>query len=99
MPEGVQPPVEAVREAVTRALAEDLTPLGDITSSLLPAGTTGKAEFVVRTPGVLAGIACATETFVQVDPGVTTQWLAADGDDADAKQVIGRVGGPLASIL
>jgi len=99
MPAGVQPPIQAVRTAVTRALEEDLTPLGDITSSLLPDGVVGDADFVVRTPGVLAGVACATEAFAQVDPSVVVDWAATDGDDVDSKQVIGHVAGPLASIL
>jgi nicotinate-nucleotide pyrophosphorylase (carboxylating) len=99
MREGVQPPIGAVRTAVARALEEDLTPLGDITSGLLPAGLVGNADFVVRVPGVLAGVACATETFAQVDASVVVDWAAADGDDVDAKEVIGHVAGPLASIL
>ena len=99
MSDAVQPPIGAVRRAVALALEEDLTPLGDITSGLLPAGVMGRAEFVMRTPGVVAGLACATETFAQVDASVTVDWLVADGDDVDAKQVIGRVEGPLASIL
>ena len=91
---GVQPPIDAVRTAVARALEEDLTPLGDITSGLLPAGLIGNADFVVRTPGVLAGVACATETFVQVDATVVVDWAADDGDDVDAKQVVGHVADP-----
>jgi nicotinate-nucleotide pyrophosphorylase (carboxylating) len=89
----------AVRAAVTLALAEDLTPLGDITSSLLPPDVNGDAAFVVRTPGVLAGIACATETYAQLDTAVSVEWTAVDGDEVDAKETIGRVRGPLASIL
>ena len=46
---GVQPPIGDVRTAVARALEEDLTPLGDITSALLPEGLVGTADFVVRT--------------------------------------------------
>jgi nicotinate-nucleotide pyrophosphorylase (carboxylating) len=88
-----------VRTAVARALEEDLTPLGDITSGLLPAGLIGSADFVMRTPGVLAGVACATETFTQVDDAVVVDWAAHDGDDVDEKQVVGHVSGPLASIL
>jgi len=99
MPPGVQPPIDAVRRAVARALEEDLTPLGDITSSLLPEGVVGEADFVVRTPGVLAGCSCASEAFAQVDATVVVDWAATDGDDVDAKQVIGHVSGPLASIL
>ena len=96
---GVQPPIGDVRTAVARALEEDLTPLGDITSGLLPHGLIGEAEFVVRAPGVLAGVACATETFAQVDAQVVVDWAAGDGDDVDAKQVVGHVSGPFASIL
>jgi nicotinate-nucleotide pyrophosphorylase (carboxylating) len=96
---GVQPPIGAVRTAVARALEEDLTPLGDITSGLLPLGVIRNADFVMRTPGVLAGVACATETFAQVDDTVTVDWSADDGDDVDAKQVVAHVSGPLASIL
>jgi nicotinate-nucleotide pyrophosphorylase (carboxylating) len=99
MSDAVQPPIGAVRRAVALALEEDLTPLGDITSGLLPAEVRGRAEFVVRTPGVIAGLACATEAFAQVDPSVSVEWMVDDGDDVDAKQVIGWVEGPLASIL
>jgi nicotinate-nucleotide pyrophosphorylase (carboxylating) len=93
------PPVASIRAAVARALDEDLTPLGDITSALLPSGLQSSAEFVARASGVLAGAACATEAFVQVDASVGVTWLAVDGEDVDAKQVLGHVRGPLASIL
>jgi nicotinate-nucleotide pyrophosphorylase (carboxylating) len=93
------PHLLAVREAVARALVEDLTPLGDLTSSLLPAGATGRAAFVARVPGVLAGTACATETFAQLDDAVTVSWSSEDGDRFGEGAVLGTVEGPLASIL
>jgi nicotinate-nucleotide pyrophosphorylase (carboxylating) len=93
------PPIASVRAAVARAIDEDLTPLGDITSALLPPGVQASADFVARSPGVLAGVACATEAFAQIDDSVEVAWLAADGDSVDAKQVLGRARGPLASIL
>jgi nicotinate-nucleotide pyrophosphorylase (carboxylating) len=99
MPDPLGPPIAAVRDAVVRALAEDLTPLGDVTSALLPADLVASADFVARSPGVVAGVACASEAFTQVDGSVRATWWAGDGDDVDAKQVIGRVEGPLASIL
>lgn len=95
----VDPPRFAVVEAVERALAEDLTPLGDITSALLPPLLEATARFVVREPGVLAGRACAAETFRQVDVGVAVDWLADDGDVLADGQEIGRVSGRLSSIL
>jgi nicotinate-nucleotide pyrophosphorylase (carboxylating) len=94
-----EPPRAAVREAVARALAEDLTPLGDLTSSLLPRDATCEADFVPRAEGVLAGTSCATETFAQLDAAVEVTWRAADGDAIAAGEVIGSVRGPMASVL
>jgi nicotinate-nucleotide pyrophosphorylase (carboxylating) len=93
------PHLLAVRAAVTAALAEDLAPLGDITSALLPPGATAAARFVPRRDGVVAGTACATEAFAQLDHAVELQWAVADGDRVAAGQVIGTVTGPVASIL
>lgn len=80
-------------------MAEDLAPLGDLTSALLPADTRAIADFVPRTAGVLAGTACATEAFAQVDPSIAVSWAAADGDAVEAGQVIGTVSGAMAPIL
>jgi nicotinate-nucleotide pyrophosphorylase (carboxylating) len=93
------PPITAVREAVTRALAEDLEPLGDVTSALLPAGAVAEAAFVARAEGVLAGSSCALETFRQIDPAVEVDWVLQDGADLLPGTVVGRVAGSLASIL
>jgi len=88
-----------VRDAVARALAEDLGPLGDITAALLDPGELGSASFVPRKNGVLAGTVCATEAFAQIDLSVAVQWRTNDGDRVEAGQVIGTVEGNLASIL
>ena len=94
------PPISAVREAVTRALAEDLGVLGDLTSTaLIPADASGTAHFVARRAGVLAGITVATEVFAQLDPAVTVTWVAADGDRLSAGQRVGTVSGSLRSLL
>ncbi|MEY2590213.1 MAG: hypothetical protein QOJ67_2197 [Acidimicrobiaceae bacterium] len=95
----VHPPINAVRAAVARALEEDLTPLGDLTSSLLDEHLTATAGFVVRGPGVLAGVRCATEAFAQVDGSVEVAWSADDGDEVAAGQLVGTVNGRLAPIL
>lgn len=95
----VEPPRGAVVDAVGRALAEDLTPLGDLTSALLPPGLEAAARFVPRRAGVLAGRACATEAFRQVDPTLEPVWHRADGDDLVAGEPFGEVRGPLAAIL
>ena len=92
------PPVTAVRDAVTRALAEDLEPLGDLTSGLLP-DTEATASFVARQDGVVAGCLCVIETFAQVDPAIDIEWVLDDGDAVAPGTVIARVIGSLPSIL
>jgi nicotinate-nucleotide pyrophosphorylase (carboxylating) len=88
-----------VRDLVRRALAEDLGPLGDVTAALLPAGAHGCADVVARADGVLAGTECATEVFTQLDPEVSVSWLLDDGAGIGPGTKVGRVEGPLASVL
>lgn len=93
------PPLFAVRDAVARALAEDLTPLGDITAALLPPGATARAAFVARAEGVVAGRTCVEETFRQLDASVTMTWARDDGAEVGAGETIAEVAGSLESIL
>jgi nicotinate-nucleotide pyrophosphorylase (carboxylating) len=92
-------PPTIIRDVVARALAEDLTPIGDITSSLLPPDITGHATFIARAEGVLAGSDCAIETFAQIDPSIKVNWLMHDGTEVGVDDVFGEVEGPLASIM
>jgi nicotinate-nucleotide pyrophosphorylase (carboxylating) len=89
----------AVHDAVTRALAEDLAPLGDLTATLVPPEATVRAEIVPRSDGVLAGTACADTTFGQVDPGIRVTWHRAEGDRLAAGEPAATVEGPLAGVL
>jgi nicotinate-nucleotide pyrophosphorylase (carboxylating) len=93
------PPVQAVREAVAGALAEDLGPLGDLTSALLPGRARGSATIAARTPGVLAGTACATATYAQLDDEVHVSWMLVDGASVEPGAEIATIDGPLHSLL
>ena len=95
----VHPPLTAVRDVVRRALAEDVLPLGDLSAGLVPAHARGRACFVSRGAGVLAGRLCVAEVFAQVDPEVKVDWHLDDGDTVTPRTVIGVVGGPLRSLL
>lgn len=95
----VDPPRHAVRAAVALALAEDLTPLGDLSASLVPPEARATAVLASRAPGVFAGRACVDEAFAQVDEAVRVEWLLADGADLAPGTVAARVSGPLAPIL
>jgi len=70
MPGYFHPPQSVVIDAVARALAEDLEPLGDMTSGMLDPSITVTAQMNARKPGRLAGCACAAEAFRQVDPSI-----------------------------
>lgn len=96
---GVHPPPTAVRDAVARALAEDLGTLGDITAALVPQAATVSAAIVPRSQGVLAGRLAAEESFRQVDPSVTVEWRADDGDRLAPGSPLAVVQGNLASVL
>jgi len=93
------PPIVAVRDAVARALAEDVLPIGDLTAALVPAATVARAGIVSRAHGVLAGSLCAVEAFRQVDPALEVDWRTADGGALSPGTVVGVVHGSLRSIL
>jgi nicotinate-nucleotide pyrophosphorylase (carboxylating) len=95
----LDPPRAAVVEAVTRAIAEDVLPLGDLTAGLVPADRRATVDVVSRDLGVLAGRACAVEAFAQIDPGVTVDWRLPDGSAVAPGDVVATVEGPLRSIL
>jgi len=95
----VHPPLHEVRRVVAAALAEDLTPMGDLTSALLPDGVVATASYVARASGRLAGRLAAGEVLAQVDGGLAVSWRLDDGDELMAGAVIGTVTGRLSSIL
>jgi nicotinate-nucleotide pyrophosphorylase (carboxylating) len=99
VPSPHDPPAAAVREAVRRAFDEDLGPLGDLTAALLPPGATVAAALRSRADGVVAGTACVTEAFAQIDPAVAIEWRLVDGHRMAPGDVVGTVTGPLASVL
>ena len=91
--------MRSLAAVVADALGEDLGPLGDITSSLLPPNAMAVASLVPRIGGVLAGRDAADETFRQVDPSIAVAWWAADGDVLHPGRPVARIEGRLASIL
>ena len=95
----VDPPRLAARDAVARALAEDIGPLGDLTAALVPASVSATIRVTARAPGVFAGRLCALKAFAQVDPAITADWRVLDGEVVDAGTVVAEVAGPLRSLL
>jgi nicotinate-nucleotide pyrophosphorylase (carboxylating) len=94
----LHPPRHTVVEAVARALAEDLDPLGDLTGTLL-GDDRAEARITARAAGRLAGTRCVTEAFAQVDPSVEVTWSCREGAAVGAGETLGVVRGPLDSIV
>jgi nicotinate-nucleotide pyrophosphorylase (carboxylating) len=99
VPSPHDPPAGAVHDAVRRAFDEDLGPLGDLTAALLPPEATVAAAVRARADGVLAGTACATEAFRQIDPAVAVEWHLVDGDGVAPGDIVATITGRLASVL
>lgn len=94
------PPRPAVQAAVSLALAEDLGVMGDITTMCAVMDDSHVvANFTARQAGVLAGTACATEAYLQLDPTVVVEWHLHDGEPVEPGMVIGTVSGNTRSIL
>jgi nicotinate-nucleotide pyrophosphorylase (carboxylating) len=95
----VDPPRVAVVEAVSRALAEDLLPLGDLTSSLVAPERRAELVLRARETGVVAGRACAVEAFAQLDGDIRVKWSRPDGSAVQPGDVVATVSGRLRPIL
>jgi len=82
------------------ALTEDLSDDGDVTSrATIPEGLKGRAAFVARAPGVLAGIEAAERVCLRVDPKLQFAPLRQDGYRATANETFATVEGSMRSIL
>ena len=85
---------------VERALGEDLSDVGDITTqAVIPEGTMARGELVTRRPGVVAGLDVAALVFELVDPGIVFEAAFSDGDRVDARATLATVKGRARSIL
>jgi nicotinate-nucleotide pyrophosphorylase (carboxylating) len=68
------------RDAVERALEEDVGD-GDITTAATaPADARGRAVITQKAPGVIFGLDVAEETFRTLDPAIAIQRLCAEGE-------------------
>jgi nicotinate-nucleotide pyrophosphorylase (carboxylating) len=87
------------RDAVARALREDVGP-GDVTSTAcIPAGAQATAEIVAKAPGVVCGLDVAARVFAQVDAALLWRAQAHEGDRVEPGQVVARLQGATRSIL
>lgn len=89
-----------IETMVRAALDEDLGRAGDITSlATIPADRQAQADFVLRKPGTIAGLAFAETAFRLLDPAIRFETLARDGQALPERTTLARVTGPAIAIL
>jgi nicotinate-nucleotide pyrophosphorylase (carboxylating) len=96
-PEGPDP--TAVQRAVRAALDEDCAADDVTTRWSVDADARGRAEFVAKVDGVVAGLEVARATFQIGDPGVRMLVHLPDGTRVGPGDVIADVSGSLRSLL
>ena len=82
---------------VRRALDEDLP---DITSeAIFEPGDQGRAHFLMKASGVLAGLAFAERTFAAIDPSASFVAKRKDGDEVETGDVVAEVRASVIALL
>ena len=84
---------------VRQALDEDAAHSDIPTSVTIPSGTNGRASFLAKRDGVVAGLDVAAAVFKAVDPFLKFKKLANDGTRVPKGAVLAEVQGSLSSIL
>jgi nicotinate-nucleotide pyrophosphorylase (carboxylating) len=99
MPRPVHVPLEAVEDAVTRALAEDIG-AGDVTTrAIARAGDRVRAEITAQATGVLAGVPLVQAVYRRLDRRVRVRPLRREGAAVRSGDPLAAVSGPAAAIL
>ena len=82
------------------ALDEDLGTAGDLTSAVtIPADLIGRAAFVARSPGVVAGLPAVRIVCALVEPRLVLQDLVEDGRHVEPGELLALVEGPMRGLL
>ena len=94
------PPSDDAIDAIIRlALTEDLGD-GDVTTlNTIPPDAAYTGDFLVKAPGVIAGLQVAARVFAALDPAVQFQAFVPDGDRVDRGDIVATVTGPGRAIL
>lgn len=90
---------EQFRPLVSAALTEDAAANDITTLATIAPGTMASADIVLRSGGVVAGLAIAELTFATVDQRIGFAAIAQDGESQRPATVVARVEGPVRGLL
>jgi len=86
-----------IDDIVRRALEEDLP---DITSeSIFEPADRGRARFLVKEPGIIAGLALGEAVFRAIDPAATFKPTARDGDAVEPGAIVAEASASVIALL
>lgn len=91
-------PAAFIDSQVKLALLEDIGQQ-DLTANLIPASAQAQAQLISRETAVLCGRDWFNAVFMQLDPTISIEWLAEDGDKLEANAPICRLNGPARALL
>ncbi|MCQ4574617.1 MAG: carboxylating nicotinate-nucleotide diphosphorylase [Candidatus Brocadiales bacterium] len=95
----VNPQEKEIQALIDAAISEDIGG-GDVTTdSLIPEWLEAKGEFIIREPGVVAGLPIAREVYKKLDAEVSFEYLVADGAMLLPGRAVASVKGPARAIL
>lgn len=89
---------DEIERNVVAALSEDVGG-GDLTAQLVPADRIARATIISRENAVLCGTEWFSRCFAKLDPAISIDWKAADGDLVVANQILCEIAGPARAML
>lgn len=88
-----------IKKIVSLALAEDIGIKDITTNALVPKAHQSSAQIIVKSNGIICGLAFARETFVQLSSKIHFEHFVKDGQKAKSGKIIARIHGPTRALL
>jgi len=90
---------ENIRQAILRALAEDIGPGDATTNSIVPEEARMSGKIIAKQDGIVAGLGVAASVFKMVDASVAVELQVEDGAEVTYGSVLALVTGPARALL
>jgi nicotinate-nucleotide pyrophosphorylase (carboxylating) len=87
------------RALIRRALEEDLSQHGDVTSQAIFGPVSSRLLLLSKASGILAGAAVFSEVYREVDQATRVEFVRRDGERLEPGDLVARVTGPTGSLL